>query len=102
MMLDYAKNDKTHKIITGGNANFEKGFFVEPTVIETTDPNSKLLTTELFGPVLTVFVYEDHKIDQTLDLVDKSTIYALTGSVFASDKYVSSKYVCREQIVYLL
>lgn len=85
--LDFAKNDSSHKIIFGGNATFEKGFFVEPTIIVTTDPYSKLLTNEIFGPVLTVFVYDDNKIDHTMELIDKSTPYGLTGAIFATDKY---------------
>ena len=84
--LDFAKNDDAHKILIGGNATFEKGFFVEPTIIATTDPYSKLLTNEIFGPVLTVFVYDDNKIEQTMELIDKSTPYGLTGAIFADDK----------------
>lgn len=84
--IDYAENDDNHKILIGGQATFEKGFFVEPTIIVTTDPHSKLITNEIFGPVLTVFVYDDNKIDQTMELIDSSTPYGLTGAIFANDK----------------
>ena len=90
--LDFAKSDSAHKVLIGGNATFEKGFFVEPTIVVTTDPNSKLLTNEIFGPVLTVYVFDDNKLDQTMELVDKSTPYGLTGAIFANDKYV--RFLC--------
>ncbi|KAI2808546.1 hypothetical protein BLOT_006491 [Blomia tropicalis] len=86
LLLDFVKSDSTHTILAGGNASFEKGFFVEPTIILTTDPHSKLLTNEIFGPVLTVYVFDDAKMDETMTLIDQSTPYALTGSIFATDK----------------
>lgn len=93
--IDYAENDDNHKILIGGQATFEKGFFVEPTIIVTTDPHSKLITNEIFGPVLTVFVYDDNKIDQTMELIDSSTPYGLTGAIFANDKKFLEKSIDR-------
>lgn len=84
--LDHAKQDKTHTILIGGNVDDKQGFFVEPTIVLTTDPKSKLIVNEIFGPILTVYVYEDSDINETLELVDKSTSFALTGSIFATDK----------------
>lgn len=85
--LNHAKQNSTnHKILVGGQSDKGKGYFVQPTIIETTDPRSKLMTTEIFGPILTVYVFDDDKIDETLDLVDKSTPYGLTGAIFGQDR----------------
>lgn len=65
---------------------YSKGYFVQPTIIETKDPKDKLMTEEIFGPVLTVYVYPDNKIDDIINLVDTSTPYALTGAIFAQDQ----------------
>jgi 1-pyrroline-5-carboxylate dehydrogenase len=73
-------------IIAGGNTDDSEGFFVEPTVIETSDPNDRLLREELFGPIVTAFVYPDSKWQDTLQLVDETSPYALTGAVFARDR----------------
>jgi 1-pyrroline-5-carboxylate dehydrogenase len=85
--LDFTKeNGEKAKIITGGGADDSTGYFIEPTVIETTDPNFKTLCEEIFGPVLTVFVYDEKKLDETLDQADTVSPYALTGAVFAQDR----------------
>lgn len=65
---------------------FSKGYFVQPTIVETKDPLDKIMTEEIFGPLLTVYVYKDSEVDKTIDLVVCSTPYALTGAVFAQDK----------------
>jgi len=65
---------------------FSKGYFVQPTIVETKDPLDKIMTEEIFGPLLTVYVYKDSEVDKTVDLVISSTPYALTGAVFAQDK----------------
>jgi 1-pyrroline-5-carboxylate dehydrogenase len=83
----YIKHAKAnHKIWHGGHFEKKQGFFIEPTLVETTDPNDKLMTEEIFGPVLTVYVYPDSKIQETLIQIDESTPYALTGSIFAQDE----------------
>lgn len=82
-----AKEDKNVEIFAGGNYDKSKGYFIEPTVIKVNDPNYATMCEELFGPVLTVYVYEDEEYEATLDLVDKTGPYALTGAIFAKDRY---------------
>jgi 1-pyrroline-5-carboxylate dehydrogenase len=82
--LDDAK--KNAKVLQGGNANDEAGYFIEPTLIETADPGYRLLCEEIFGPVVTAHVYPDGQWEQTLEVVDRTSPYALTGSVFARDR----------------
>jgi len=67
-------------------SEFSKGYFIQPTIVETKDPLDKIMTEEIFGPLLTVYVYNDSEVDKTVDLVISSTPYALTGAVFAQDK----------------
>ena len=78
---------RTGKVLAGGGANSEVGWFVEPTLIEVDDPAHRLMTEEIFGPVLTAFVYEDARWAEVLEQVDRATPYALTGAVFAQDRY---------------
>lgn len=68
------------------------GYFIEPTIVESTDPKDKIMIEEIFGPVLSVYVYKDKDVQSTLDLVNNSTPYALTGAVFAKDQYVARKH----------
>jgi 1-pyrroline-5-carboxylate dehydrogenase len=82
--LDDAK--KNARVIQGGSAKGETGYFIEPTLIETTDPGYRLLCEEIFGPVVTAYVYPDAKWLDTLSVVDRTSPYALTGSVFARDR----------------
>ncbi len=74
------------KVVAGGNAHGERGWFVEPTLIETADPSYRLLCEEIFGPVVTAYVYDDAKWSETLALVDSTSPYALTGAVFSQDR----------------
>ncbi len=85
--IEQAKKDNNAEIIVGGNYEKSKGYFIEPTVIVTTDPKYTTMETELFGPILTVYVYEDAKWTETLQLVDQTSEYALTGAVFSQDRY---------------
>lgn len=85
--IDEAKNDKEAEIIVGGGYDKSKGYFVEPTVIVTTDPHYSTMETELFGPVVTVYVYDDKDWAKTLELVDNTSEYALTGAVLSQDRY---------------
>ncbi len=85
--IEHAREDSQAIIVTGGKTWAEPGWFVEPTVIEVADPRHALMRDELFGPVLTVFVYEDSAWDDTLGLVDSTSDYALTGSVFCTDRF---------------
>ena len=88
--IDQAKKDKNAEIVVGGNYDKSKGWFIEPTVILTTDPHYTTMETELFGPVVTIFVYEDEKWDETLKLIDETSIYALTGAVISGDRYAAA------------
>jgi 1-pyrroline-5-carboxylate dehydrogenase len=85
--IDQAKKDSDAEIIVGGNYDKTKGFFIEPTVIVTTNPKYATMETELFGPIMTIYVYEDSKWKQTLELVDTTSEYALTGAIFSKDRY---------------
>ncbi len=85
--IDQAKSDDNAEIIVGGNYDKSKGYFIEPTVILTKDPKYTTMCTELFGPVVTIFVFEDDHWEETLHLVDKTSEYALTGAVFSEDRY---------------
>lgn len=85
--IDAAKASDEVTVIAGGNYNASKGYFIEPTVLLTTNPNYDTMQRELFGPVVTVYVYEDADWENTLKLVDKTSEYALTGAVFAQDRY---------------
>ncbi|PXY42981.1 L-glutamate gamma-semialdehyde dehydrogenase [Flavobacterium hydrophilum] len=85
--IDQAKNDADAEIIVGGNYDKSVGYFVEPTVIVTTNPKYTTMETELFGPVVTIYIYEDAKWEETLELVNTTSEYALTGAVFSQDRY---------------
>ena len=82
------KKNSGAKILVGGHCDKSKGYFVEPTVIETTDPKYVTMCEEIFGPVLTIYVYEDKKFEETLKLVDETSGYALTGAIFAKDRSI--------------
>ncbi len=85
--IDQAKKDKDAEIIVGGNYDKSKGYFIDPTVIVTTNPKYTTMCTELFGPVITIYVYEDKDYSKTLKLVDETSEYALTGAILATDRY---------------
>ena len=85
--IDQAKKDNDAEIVAGGNYDKSKGYFIEPTVIVTTNPNYATMGTELFGPVVTIYVYEDKDWSETLKLVDATSEYALTGAVFSECRY---------------
>lgn len=85
--IDQAKKDKKAKILVGGNYDKSNGYFIEPTVIVTTDPKYTTMETELFGPVVTIYVYDDKDWAKTLKLVDETSEYALTGAVLSTDRY---------------
>ena len=85
--IKQVKKDKDARIIVGGKCDKTNGFYIEPTVIEVTDPKYVTMCEELFGPVLTIFVYDENKFEDTLKLVDTTSPYALTGAIFAQDRY---------------
>jgi len=84
--IEYAKNSAEADIITGGGCDDSSGYFIEPTTIVTGDPKFKTMIEEIFGPVLTIYVYDDDKFDETLDLCDTSAQYALTGAIWSQDR----------------
>ena len=85
--IDSAKKDNQVEIIAGGNYDKTKGYFIEPTIIVAKDPKYVTMCEELFGPVLTIFVYDENKYEETLELIDSTSIYALTGAILAQDRY---------------
>jgi len=88
--IDRAKVDADATILAGGNYDKSKGYFIEPTLIETTNPKYATMSTELFGPVMTVYVYDDDAFEATLKLVDETSEYALTGAIFSTDRYAAT------------
>ncbi len=87
--IDNAKKDKNAEVIIGGDYSDEVGYFIRPTVILTTDPHYVTMEEELFGPVLTIYVYEDKKWESTLETLNKTSPYALTGAIFSNDRYAA-------------
>jgi 1-pyrroline-5-carboxylate dehydrogenase len=92
--LDQAKKDTDAEIIVGGGYDDSVGYFIEPTVIVTTNPKYETMCTELFGPIITIFVYEDAEWKEILKVLDKTSEYALTGAIFSGDRYVID-YACK-------
>ena len=88
--IENAKNNPTSEIIAGGGYDKSKGYFIEPTVIVTSDAKYETMCTELFGPVITIFIYQDAAFEQTLQLIDQTSEYALTGAIFATDRYAAN------------
>lgn len=87
-VIEKVKKDKDAEIIAGGTYDKSKGFFIKPTIIVTTNPCYFTMIHELFGPVLTIHVFDDAKFEETLELVDNTSIYALTGAIFALDRNI--------------
>jgi 1-pyrroline-5-carboxylate dehydrogenase len=87
--IDYAKEQSDAEILCGGECDMSQGYFIQPTVIVTTNPTFKTMVEEIFGPVLTVFVYDDDKLDETLTSCDTASSYALTGAIFSQDRYAA-------------
>jgi len=85
--IEYVKEQSDAEIIAGGSYDKSKGYFIEPTVVVTTNPKFRTMVEEIFGPVLTIYVYADADWDSMLDLVDSTSEYALTGSIFSGDRY---------------
>jgi len=92
--LNRVKSSTEAKIIAGGNGDKSKGYFIDPTVIVTDNPHFFTMEEEIFGPVMTIYVYNDDRFEETLNLCDQTSPYALTGSIFSNDKYAMIK-ACR-------
>ncbi len=85
--IDYVKTQNDAEIITGGNYDKSNGYFIEPTTVVTTNPKFRTMCEEIFGPVLTIYVYPENEFEQTLKLLDETSEYALTGSIISNDRY---------------
>ena len=95
--IEEAKQSDQVKVIAGGNYDSSIGYFIEPTVLQVTDPQYKTMREEIFGPVLSVYVYEPSEFDKIIDIVNTTSPYALTGSIFAKDRYVIEQVAHRLQ-----
>ncbi len=84
--IDYAKNSNEAKILVGGDYDDSVGYFIQPTIVETTNPRFKLMEEEIFGPVLTIYVYADEDLEEAIELCNTTSPFALTGSIFARDR----------------
>lgn len=84
--IDHAKNSSDIEVIGGGQYDDSKGYFIQPTIVQCKNPRDKIMTEEIFGPVLSIYVYKDQDLEQTLQLVGSTTAFALTGAVFAQDE----------------
>ena len=85
--IDYVKEQDDAEVIMGGNYDGSKGYFIEPTVVLTSNPKFRTMCEEIFGPVLTIFVYEPDQWEETLEMLDQTSEYALTGAIFSKDRY---------------
>ena len=85
--IDYANDSADAEIVAGGGYDKSHGYFIQPTVVQTSDPHFKLMEEEIFGPVLTLYVYPDSQFEETLELCNSTSPYALTGAIFANDRY---------------
>ncbi|NVK05426.1 MAG: L-glutamate gamma-semialdehyde dehydrogenase [Flavobacteriia bacterium] len=86
--IDYIKSQDDAEILVGGNYDKSEGYFIEPTIVKTTNPKFRTMCEEIFGPVLTVYVYPENEWEETLQLIDETGEYALTGGIFSADRYV--------------
>lgn len=85
--IDHAKNADDAEIIVGGHYDKSQGYFIQPTVIKTSNPKFKTMCEEIFGPVVTIYVYPENEFEETLELLDQTSDYALTGAIFSNDRY---------------
>ena len=89
--IEAAKNSPDVEVLTGGNCDKSKGYFIEPTILICKDPHYATMETELFGPVMSIYLYDDDKYEETLQLCDETSIFGLTGAIFSNDKYATIK-----------
>jgi len=85
--IDYIKGQADAEIVSGGNYDKSKGYFIEPTVVVTTNPKFRTMCEEIFGPVMTIYIYDENEFEETLELLDQTSEYALTGAIFSIDRY---------------
>jgi 1-pyrroline-5-carboxylate dehydrogenase len=91
--IDYARDSNDHEIIAGGGCDDSKGYIIEPTLVVANSPDSKLMSEEIFGPVLTIYRYADEQLEATIDALDSASPYALTGAIFSTDR-VAAAHLC--------
>lgn len=84
--IEHAKNSSNLTILAGGTYSDKKGYFINPTIVETKDPKDKIMTEEIFGPVLSIYVYKDANLYEAMQLVNTTTPFALTGAVYGQDE----------------
>lgn len=84
--IDHAHSSSNLEVLGGGQYDDSKGYFVQPTIVQSKDPLDKIMTEEIFGPVLSIYVYKDKDVKQTVELIGSSTKFALTGAIFAQDE----------------
>jgi len=84
--IDFAKKSDMHELLVGGKYDKKKGYFIEPTIFISSDPKSKLMCEEIFGPIVTIYIYDAEEYEETIDLVNETSPYALTGAIFSKDK----------------
>lgn len=84
--IEYAKNSENAELVFGGSYDKSKGYFISPTMFKTNDPNFKTMEEEIFGPVLTAYVYKDSEVDKALEMCDSTSPYGLTGAIFGRDR----------------
>jgi 1-pyrroline-5-carboxylate dehydrogenase len=85
--IDYCKGQDDAEIVVGGNYDKSKGYFIEPTIVLTTNPKFRTMVEEIFGPVITIYLYDGEKYEETLELLDETSEYALTGAIISKDRY---------------
>ena len=85
--IDFVKEQNDAEIVAGGGYDKSKGYFIEPTVVKTSNPKFRTMCEEIFGPVITIYVYDENEFESTLDLVDSTSDYALTGAIYSTDRY---------------
>ncbi len=84
--IDAANESSEAEVIMGGKCDLSKGYYIEPTIIQTTNPAYITMQEELFGPILTIYVYEPEQMEETIDLLDEGSVYALTGAIFSAHR----------------
>lgn len=84
--IDHARRSSNLEIIGGGTYDDSKGYFIQPTIVQSKDPLDKIMTEEIFGPILSIYVYKDNDVKKAVELVGSSTKFALTGAIFAQDQ----------------
>lgn len=88
--IDHARRSDDHQLLAGGNCDDSEGYFIEPTVVQAAAPDSKLMCEEIFGPVLTLYRYEDDRLDEMVESIDKQSVYGLTGAIFINDRLLAA------------